>query len=175
MLGTDLQNQDADRVQRELPRMSNASGESPSAPRRLVERLKRLVPELYNSPLTDEEILAIADGSSKNDACGVADQLQELWPVVLRHSQDPVMQMGTAIIDYLMDHADAVRNTDAGRTYSDGFRRLVLSLVEPGQPGADMSFPERVRITGVAEDVLRNWLHTRGGPDRPVSVHQDPD
>lgn len=60
--------------------------------------------------------------------------------------------------DYLMNHAGAVCGRGTRRIYSDGFRRFVLSLAEPGKPGYSLTVEELAGAAGIPPGTLKDWL-----------------
>lgn len=52
--------------------------------------------------------------------------------------------------DYLLENP--------GSAYSDEFRRFIVGLTGPKQPGEKMSLPELADATGIAEAILKEWL-----------------
>lgn len=90
----------------------------------------------------------------------IGAELNALLPTVRDEAQwqSATVACLRAVIDYEDAHADARHYVGSRRSYSDDFRRFVLGLVGPGQPGEGMSIAALAYATDVPADVLTEWL-----------------
>ena len=65
-----------------------------------------------------------------------------------------------AVREYLFDHpfSRVLIDEDEEPIFNDDYRLFVLSLTRPGEVGEKMPLDELSQVTGVHEDVLRDWL-----------------
>lgn len=94
------------------------------------------------------------------------------------------LQIGQKVIGFLMDNPGCVVPGQR-RVYSDGFRRFVVGLVAPGQPGETVSLADIAATIQVPVRTLRDWLATPtdaddtagsgdGGQDEPAPASAEP-
>lgn len=128
-------------------------------------------------PRTVAETLALA-GAGKTQSYTMLERVRELLPTLTglpgrpasqhreRNARDPVL---VVLRDYLMDHPGAVYGVGKRRTYSDGFRRFIVGLRDPGQPGEGMSAHDLADVSGIPPGTMKDWLHPHpAAPETPA-------
>jgi hypothetical protein len=117
-------------------------------------------------PVTVDEILALT-GGGRSQAYDYLNRLKELLSTLPgRPGRPPLPPVGSpvreavswALRDYIMDHPGATCGNAERRRYSEGFRRFVVGLTAPGQPGETLSVPDLSLVTGVPLGTLKEWL-----------------
>lgn len=69
-----------------------------------------------------------------------------------------LLEVACRVRDYLAHHPGAAERSEKRTTYSDSFRRFVLELRSPGQPGADLTVEQFAEATGVPFGTIKDWL-----------------
>jgi len=67
-------------------------------------------------------------------------------------------EVACRVRDYLAHHPGAAERSEQRATYSDSFRRFVLELRSPGQPGTDLTVEQFAEATGVPLGTIKDWL-----------------
>ena len=67
-------------------------------------------------------------------------------------------EVACRVRDYLAHHPGAAERSEKRTTYSDAFRRFVLELRSPGQPGADLTVETFASACGVPLGTIKDWL-----------------
>lgn len=67
-------------------------------------------------------------------------------------------EVACRVRDYLAHHPGAAERSEQRATYSDSFRRFVLELRSPGQPGADLTVEQFAEASGVPLGTIKDWL-----------------
>ena len=81
-----------------------------------------------------------------------------------------------AVRDHLRAHPGSACENAGRCRYSDSFRRFVVQLVDPGQPGEGLTVEELADVAGVPLGTLKNWLrrHEEPAPE-PVTAPPVPE
>ena len=136
----------------------------------LLLLLRDLLPALKGLPKTVAEILALTC-AGKSQAYAMRDRLRELLPTLIGAPGRPALRSSErcgecdecpvliAVRDYLLTHPGAVCWSEGRSTYHDGFRRFVVGLVAPGQPGEVFSESRLAHLTGVPVGTIHDWLN----------------
>ncbi|MFN8614071.1 MAG: hypothetical protein U0931_41450 [Vulcanimicrobiota bacterium] len=123
--------------------------EKPSFHSSIVAALLLLGRELVNwtEAPTTEKILQLT-GSGRSQAYAMAARLRELLGTVAGKPGRPASELvpedaqkavNRAILDYLMRHPGSAYVERERYCYLDEFRRFIVGLIEPGQPGFGLS------------------------------------
>lgn len=153
----------------------------PSLHAALLLIARDLIPEGSEVPRSVAEILE-RTGVSKSQAYEVRSRLHDVFPTVFSTAgrpPEPTPEVGkvstvlVAVRDYLMRHPGSACHTGERQIYSDGFRRFVVGLMAPGQPGAGLTVMEMAEMTGVPYGTLKDWL--RHPPKRSIEPAPTPD
>jgi transposase InsO family protein len=113
-----------------------------------------------------EEILQLT-GSGKSQAYAMAARLRELLenlagkpgrPVSEPTPPDARLAVTQAIQDYLMCHPGSAYLEGERYCYLDDFRRFVVGLVEPGQPGSGLSVAQLSDASRIPLGTLKGWF-----------------
>lgn len=134
----------------------------------IVAALLLLGRELVNWPEapTTEEILDLT-GSGRSQAYAMAARLRELLATLAGKPGRPVSepapaeaQLGVsrAIQDYLMRHPGSAYLERERYCYLDDFRRFIVGLVEPGQPGSGLSVAQLSDASQIPLGTLKSWF-----------------
>lgn len=124
--------------------------------------------ELVNWPEapTTEEILELT-GSGRSQAYAMKARLRELLGTLAgkpgRPISEPVpadarLAVSRAIQDYLMRHPGSAYLERERYCYLDHFRRFIVGLVEPGQPGGGLSVAELADASLIPLGTLKGWF-----------------
>ena len=147
--------------------------------------LRELLPAWTGLPKTVAATLALA-GAGKSQAYKMRDRLRELLPTVIgtpgrpasqptdHCSQCSTIEVVQAVQHYIMAHPGSACNTGKRCFYSDGFRRFVVGLVAPGQPGEGVSESQLAHLTGVPQGTLHDWLYPKQRHVQPSTSSVDP-
>lgn len=139
---------------------------------------RQSVPEWDGWPTT-AEILALV-GASRSQAYEYYSRLEEVAPTVVRppgrrpaappsaSSDDRLLPVSIACFEYLGRHPGSFRIHHERRVYSDGFRRFVLALLNPGEPGEALSTEELSLASSVPLGTLKDWLRAGFGVPTPA-------
>ena len=128
---------------------------------------RELLPTWEGWPDTVAEILALVE-TGKSQAYELLDRLRASLPDLVGRPGRPVSPSGdektlealfAAVRQYIVRHPGAVCDTGERCTYTDGFRRFVIGLQAPGQPGERLSVERLSSVTGVALGTLKDWLY----------------
>ena len=77
--------------------------------------------------------------------------------------------------DFLIDNPGAVCGQASRRSYSDGFRQLVVGLAAPDQAGHRMTVEALATTTGVPMGTLKDWLRTPAPAEQPSAPEPGPE
>lgn len=154
----------------------------PSLQAALLLLVRDLLPDGSDAPRSVSEILEFT-GARKSQAYEVRSRLQEVLPTLFssagRPPEAPPEPKTTgaalaAVRDYLMAHPGAVCGPGMRRVYSHGFRRFVVGLAAPGQPGERLSVTELAEVTGVPLGTLKDWLRIPSERRSSPTTQDDP-
>ena len=115
---------------------------------------------------TTEEILQLT-GSGKSQAYAMAARMRELLatlsgkpgrPVSEPAAPDARLAVNQAIQDYLMRHPGSAYLEGERYCYLDDFRRFIVGLVEPGQPGSGLSVAQLSDASRIPLGTLKGWF-----------------
>lgn len=118
-------------------------------------------------PRTVADVLAIV-GAGHSQAHQQRLRAFEVVPLMIAKPGRPASQPSDestrvavldTLYDYLLDNPGAVSGEGKRRLYTDDFRRLVVGLRDPGQPGEGMSVAELAAVSRVPQGTLKDWLH----------------
>lgn len=166
--------------------MPNPGAPSPALAAAVFLLARDLVPG-WSWPATVTEALSLV-GAGKSQTYEVLGRLNKVVGDLAGNRGRPRPPANSAparvnavlsrVRDYLMSHGGAVCGTGPRRVYSDGFRRLIVSLADAGQPGQGMTVEELASAAGVPLGTLKDWLSVpREGPvedDSPPRDSSDP-
>lgn len=81
-----------------------------------------------------------------------------------------------ALYGYLLDNCGAVSGQGERRHYSEGFRRLVVGLRDPGQPAEGVPVAEFADMARVPLGTVKDWLHPQHAitPEVPAQPSEVP-
>jgi len=126
-----------------------------------------LIPECPEWPRTAAAALALT-GAGKSQAYEMLGRLRSLLPSLLGSpgrpaTPPPVQDLTTLVVvvavrDYLQAHPGAACGRGERTAYTDAFRRFVVGLAGPGQPGETLSMTDLAFATGVPVGTLKDWL-----------------
>ena len=125
---------------------------------------------------TTEKILELT-GASKSQAYAMASRLRTLLGTLLakpgRPTAEPapgqsLLAVSRAIQDYLMRHPGAASVENGRYGYSDGFRRFIVGLVEPGEVGEGLSAAQLAEASSIPLGTLKSWFAQPRGSDTEV-------
>jgi transposase InsO family protein len=139
---------------------------------------RNLVPQMEAWPRTVEAALALV-GAGRTQTYEVCGRLWEAVSTVMgkpgRPANPPLQtdaftEVCRAVRDYLLDHPGATCGRGERRRYSDGFRRFVVALTAPGQPGEGLTCAELAEGAGLPLGTLKGWLclHHAGSEAGPA-------
>lgn len=134
----------------------------------IVAALLLLGRELANWPdwPTSEGILELT-GSGRSQAYAMTARLRQLLgtlagkpgrPVSEPVSADARLAVSRAIQNYLMRHPGSAYLERERYCYLDDFRRFIVGLVEPGQPGAGLSVAQLADASQIPLGTLKGWF-----------------
>lgn len=153
----------------------------------IVAALLLLARELVNWPdaPTVEDILDLT-GSGRSQAYARAARLRELLATLAGKPGRPVAKpapaeaqqaVSRAILNYLMRHPGSAYLERERYCYLDDFRRFIVGLVEPGQPGSGLSVAQLADASQIPLGTLKNWFWQSASyePESPpaTSLHQE--
>ncbi len=138
---------------------------------------------------TTKEIL-MQTGSSRSQAYVVKSRLEQRLPELLGQPgrppaspplRDSVLRVSQAIQDYLLQNPGSAHLCGERFCYSDKFRRFILALVEPGQPGEGLSMAQLAEASRVPLGTLKGWFGDGCNTlqqeplqmDQPVTIRQE--
>lgn len=122
---------------------------------------------------TTEEILDLTS-SGKSQAYAMMARLRELLPTLMgkpgRPASEPVtansmLAISRAIQRYLMHHPGSAYFEQDRYQYLDDFRRFVVGLVAPGQPGEGLSVRQLAEASDIPLGTLKGWFHQAPSPE----------
>ncbi len=135
---------------------------------------RQLLPDWDGWPPSTAKMLEIAGGVGRSQCYELVNRLRDLLPTVTRASGRPPASPANssakqgvveALCAYLCDHPGAICcGPDGRRTYSDAFRRFVIGLFEPEQPGAEMSVAQMAATCRIPLGTLKDWLNLEPSP-----------
>ena len=138
---------------------------------------REILPEL-DWPSTDALLARLQAG--RTQAYTMASRLREVLaelhgkpgrpPQPDGYSEDKLMPVARATLDYLMRHPGACSAHQERCHYSDGFRCFIVGLVEPGQLAEGFSLDELSQACNVPRGTLKEWL---SGPPRKPAPRQN--
>ena len=156
-----------------LPGMSETPFQVPSSIiGGILLLLREQLPGPTGLPETVSETLALV-GAGRSQAYAMRDRLRELLPTLIGTpgrpaveptaqcgscGQCPMMKVALCIQRYIMANPGSACGTGERSVYSDGFRRFVVGLAAPGQPGEAMSTAELASACGLPLGTLKDWL-----------------
>lgn len=132
---------------------------------------KELLPEWQGWPATVADVLQMT-GVSKSHAYALARRLRSALtalrgkpgPKPASIPQSALLNVSKAVQHFLMNHPGAAQqSTERGR-YSDAFRRFIVGLIEPGQPGEGMSVADLAEATCIPVGTLKDWFSDSVAP-----------
>jgi hypothetical protein len=133
----------------------------------LLLLVQDLVPGCPDWPRTASDALALT-GAGKSQAYEMLGRLRNLLPALLgspgRPAAPPPVEDRTTLIvavavrDYLQAHPGAACGGRERTAYTDPFRRFVVGLAGPDQPGQTLSVADLAFATGVPAGTLKDWL-----------------
>lgn len=153
--------------------------EKPSFHSSIVAALLLLARELVNWPgaPTTENILDLT-GSGRSQAYAMAARLRELLATLAGRPGRPVSEpapaeaqlaVSRAIRVHLMCHPGSAYLERKRYCYLDEFRRFIVGLVEPGQPGSGLSVAQLSDACQIPLGTLKSWF------GKPATYeHEDP-
>ena len=130
----------------------------------MVLMAQELYPDLMWPTLA--EMLA-SSGADEKEAYECLARLRELAPTLLRKPGRPACPaMPTqgrtaalaAVCNFLVRHPGALLKREEGHLCTDDYRRFVVGLGGPGQPGEGLSHEELASVTCVPLETLHEWL-----------------
>ena len=138
---------------------------------------REILPEL-DWPSTDAMLARLQAG--RTQAYTMASRLREVLaelhgkpgrpPQPDGYSEDKLMPVARATLDYLMRHPGACSSRQERCHYSDGFRCFIVGLVDPGQLAEGFSLEELSQASNVPRSTLKEWL---SGPPRKPAPRQN--
>lgn len=123
-------------------------------------------------PITVKEILTLTT-AGKSQAYELKKRLLDLLPELMGRPGRPAattpepssqIEILQAIQNYLMEHPGAVAAQGDRRSYSDGFRRLLVDLAAPGQPADGLPLADLATLVQLPLGTLKDWFHGRSSP-----------
>ena len=137
----------------------------PEAAAALLLLYHELLSSLEKVPESDEEILAIT-GADREGALEMMEQLQALLirccePEPECRPLPPCGQVAQAVVRHFHEHPGSAYRKDGCYHATARFRRFVLGLTAPGQPGEGMTADELADGTGVPLDMIKSWLRKK--------------
>ena len=153
--------------------------ENPSLHSSIVAALLLVVRELVDWPEapTTEDVLQMT-GSGRSQAYAMAARLRELLGTVAGKPGRPASELvpedaqravNRAILDYLMRHPGSAYVERERYCYLDEFRRFIVGLLEPGQPGFGLSVAQLSDASQIPLGTLKSWFGQRA-----IYEHEDP-
>ena len=115
---------------------------------------------------TTEEILQLT-GSGKSQAYVMTARLRELLsglagqpgrPSSEAPSRDARLAVLSAVVEFLVCHPGSAYLEEERRHYLGSFRRFIVGLVEPGQPGEGLSVAQLSDASQIPLGTLKSWL-----------------
>lgn len=115
---------------------------------------------------TTENILE-RTGASKSQAYAMATRLRTLLGTLMGRPGRPTVEpaperslllVSRCIQDYLMRHPGAASVENYRYGYSDGFRRFIVGLVEPGEVGEGLSVAQIAEASSIPLGTLKGWF-----------------
>lgn len=128
-----------------------------------------------------EEILELT-GSGRTQAYAVTARLRELLPSLLGKPgrppstpapTDALLVVSRCIQDYLMRHPGSAHFHQGRFHYLDDFRRFIVGLVGPGQPGEGLSVAQLADATSLPLGTLKSWFSKGPGLDSERELQTD--
>lgn len=126
---------------------------------------------------TTEDVLQMT-GSGRSQAYAMAARLRELLPTLAGKPGRPVSEpapagarlaVSRAIQAHLMRHPGSAYLEGERYCYLDEFRRFIVGLLEPGQPGSGLSVAQLSDASQLPLGTLKSWF---GQP--ATYEHEDP-
>lgn len=130
-------------------------------------------------PTTDQ--ILEQTGSSKSQAYAMASRLRVLLPTLMGKPGRPpseeapavsLLAVSRCIQDYLMRHPGSAYFDQDRHHYLDDFRRFVVGLVEPGQPGQGLSVAQLAEASSIPLGTLKSWFGSP--PTEPTDPEVSP-
>ena len=85
-------------------------------------------------------------------------------------------QLASAVLEFLIAHPGAMIAGSERNRYSDGFRRFIVGLLAPAEPGFELSLPVVAEVTHIPLETLRDWMSgSRRRPNEPTDRCSDTD
>lgn len=165
--------------------MPDSEPPSPALAAAVFLLARELVPGWSSWPATVTDALSLV-GAGKSQTYEVLGRLHKVVddlagkPGRPRPAASPVsalLDVVGRVRDHLMSHGGAVCGTGPRRVYSDGFRRFIVGLADPGEPGHDLTVDELASSVGVPLGTLKDWLSgpREGGEDTVDQDSSEPD
>jgi len=151
------------------------SSEVPSVVAAVLMLARELCPDRKEWPWSVGEILVLT-GSGRSQAYQVLQRLREDVGTLLRSPGRPASQpleqstrqrIADAVIVYLLDHPGAAYRREERRIYSDDFRRFIVGLTAPGQPGEGLSAAVLASACRLPTGTVKAWLRLGRPPEPP--------
>ena len=134
---------------------------------------RRVFPQWEAWPKTAAEIVELV-GASKSQSYALLERLWGLLPRLLGRQEQPrsahVDVLGP-IHEYLLRHAGGSQIVGERRDYNDGYRRYVLSLLDPGGIGTKMPLVDFALAAHIPLGTIKDWLKA----NEKVSIAVEPD
>jgi len=151
------------------------SSEVPSVVAAVLLLARELFPDRKKWPWSVGDILALT-GSGRSQAYEILQRLREVVRTLLRSPGRPPSQpleqstrqlIADAVIDYLLEHPGAAYRREERRIYSDDFRRFIVDLTAPRQPGEGMSAAVLASACRLPVGTVKAWLRLGRPPEPP--------
>lgn len=131
---------------------------------------------------TVAEILPLA-GAGRSQACEMRDRIRSGWHGFLgrpgRPATEPTEGFALfaacqAVLRFVLTHPGSACGPEARTTYSDEFRRFVVALSGPGQPGEGLSVAALASACLIPLGTMKNWMHPHlSSCDRSASISEE--
>jgi transposase InsO family protein len=127
-------------------------------------------------PTTDQ--ILKQTGASRSQAYAMASRLKERLPTLMGKpgrptsepaSMDSLLAVSRCIQNYLIRHPGSAYFDQGRHHYLDDFRRFIVGLVEPGQPGEGLSVAQLAEASSIPLGTLKSWFGST-----PISEPKDP-
>lgn len=145
---------------------------------------RAVLPGWSGWPATVADTLALV-GAGRSQSYQILRRLWQALPTLIGTPGRPATPPptgGSAIVatlkavrDHLLAHPGSACENASRCRYSDSFRRFVVQLVDPGQPGEGLTVEELADVAGVPLGTLKDWLRRHeGSAPQPARVTPPP-